>query len=162
MTTVPSNEIESISWSPSNNLSCTDCLNPTVEQLFENSAYTITITNIFGCETSATINIDVEKDRAIYVPNVFTPNNDGINDFFMIFAGVNAQIVSIRNFHVFDRWGEEVYSSTDFPPNDATYGWDGKLRGQEMNPAVFVYWFEVEFLDGEKVIYEGDVALRRN
>ena len=162
ITNVPSDEIETITWTPANNLSCTDCLNPTVEQLFNNGTYTITITNIYGCETSASISIDVEKDRAIFVPNVFTPNNDGNNDFFMIFAGPSAQIVSIKNFHVFDRWGEVVYTATEFQPNDSTYGWDGTLRGQKMNPAVFVYWFEVEFLDGETVIFEGDVALRRN
>jgi hypothetical protein len=52
-----------------------------------------------------------------------------------------------------------MYGATDLPPNDTNYGWDGSFRGREMDPAVFVYVAEVEFIDGEVFEFIGDVAI---
>ncbi|MFK7774392.1 MAG: choice-of-anchor L domain-containing protein [Saprospiraceae bacterium] len=160
-TNIPTSDIASISWTPSHHLSCDDCLNPKVEQLFENATYTVTIVNNNGCKTKATININVDKARAIYIPNVFTPNGDGENDVFMIYAGDLSQIKQINTFMIYDRWGATIFKATDFSPMDPQYGWDGIFKGESMNPQVFVYWAEIEFIDGLKVMYKGDVALRK-
>ena len=136
-------------------------MNPIVENLFESATYTLTITNIYGCITSAQITVNIDKSRAIYIPNVFTPNEDGNNDIFMIFAGDLDQIKTVHTLRIYDRWGEEVFRQDEFMPMDPAYGWDGKLRGQPMNPQVFVYWTEIEFIDGIKILYKGDVALRK-
>ena len=58
-------------------------------------------------------------------------------------------------------FGEVVFENENFQPNDSTEGWDGFFNGEKMNPAVFVYFAEIEFKDGRKIIYKGDVALRK-
>ena len=77
---------------------------------------------------------------------------------FMIFAN-NDKVKKINTFQVYDRWGEQVYLAENFDPNDPDYGWDGKLNEERLNPAVFVYWAEIEFIDGVTIIYKGDVTL---
>jgi large repetitive protein len=73
----------------------------------------------------------------------------------------NPAIRTIRNMTVFDRWGSKVFQAQNIAPNDEEAGWNGNFRGQALNPAVFVYYIEVEFLDGEIVIVKGDVTLVR-
>ena len=160
-TNIPTTDIASISWTPSHHLSCDDCLNPKVEGLFDDATYTLTIVNNNGCKISAKIKINVDKARAIYIPNVFTPNGDGENDIFMIYAGDLSQIKQVNTFMIYDRWGETIFKAADFGPMDPQSGWDGTFKGETMNPQVFVYWAEIEFIDGLKVMYKGDVALRK-
>ena len=69
--------------------------------------------------------------------------------------------VEIKSFLVFNRWGETVFERYNFQPNDPSLGWDGRFRGQMMNAAVFVYYLEVEFIDGETELFKGDVMLMR-
>ncbi len=157
---IPDPMIDTIVWSPVEGLSCTNCLDPFVMPLDE-IAYTVTVTDLDGCTASDQIILRVKKDRDVFIPNVFSPhNNDGINDEFMIF-GNEKVIVKINSFQVFDRWGELVWEDFDFQPNDPSRSWDGKLKGEPMNPAVFVYWAEIEFIDGVKKLYKGDVTLMR-
>lgn len=153
------NQIDSIIWMPTEGLSCTDCLNP-IAQPTQSTEYTVRIIDINGCEATGRILVDVRNDQAIYIPNAFSPNNDGINDLFMIFARDNS-VERIRTFLVFDRWGDLVHEYENFQPNDPAAGWDGRFRGQLMNPAVFAYFAIVDFRDGQEVLYEGDVTLVR-
>ncbi|MEM6964021.1 MAG: choice-of-anchor L domain-containing protein [Bacteroidota bacterium] len=161
-TNIPPNEIAGVEWLPAFRLSCTDCLNPVAQGLKEDMTYTVTVTNIYGCKTSASITINVERARNIFIPNVFSPNNDGENDVFMIFGGKLEQIKKVHTFQIYDRWGEQVYRQDDFiMPMNPLSGWDGTLRGKPLNPQVFVYYAEIEFIDGYTERFEGDVALRR-
>ncbi|MBK9793182.1 MAG: PKD domain-containing protein [Sphingobacteriales bacterium] len=99
----------------------------------------------------------------VYIPNVFTPNNDGKNDYFTVYGGVNVK--RINNLKIFDRWGEMVFDKNNFPPNLEIEGWDGSIKHKDnstpFNTAVFVYSAEVEFINGEKEIFKGDVTLIR-
>jgi hypothetical protein len=52
-----------------------------------------------------------------------------------------------------------VFEKKDFPPNDPTFGWNGKRQNRELQPAVYVYFAEIEFTDGEIIIKKGDVTL---
>ena len=54
-----------------------------------------------------------------------------------------------------------MFEAFNFQPNDPSQGWDGKLKGQKCNPAVYVYWAEVELFDGTRQIVKGDVTLVR-
>ena len=67
----------------------------------------------------------------------------------------------IKSFQVFSRWGNLVYEYADFLPNTPAHGWDGTFQSQVMNPDVFVWYAEVEFIDGEVIVLKGDVALIR-
>ena len=77
---------------------------------------------------------------------------------FHIFAD-DKQILQIDKFQVYDRWGEMVFTDSDFQPNDPAHGWDGRLRGKLMVPAVFVYYAEIRLIDGRVLLYKGDVTL---
>ena len=105
-------------------------------------------------------NFPVENNLQLFIPNAFTPNDDGFNDIFYINAN-DLMIKQVNKFQIFTRWGELVFTDEDFQPNTPDHGWDGFFKGEKMNPAVFVYFAEIEFRDGFKIIYRGDVALRK-
>jgi gliding motility-associated-like protein len=101
----------------------------------------------------------VEHDIDIYVPNVFSPNEDGINDHLLISAGTDVE--EIESFTIFDRWGNVIYLNEQFKPNDPSEAWDGKRKGGTMNPGVFAYKMIAKFEDGRLEIRYGDVTLMR-
>ena len=150
--------IQVIEWRPDSTLSCLDCIDP-IATPFTTTTYQATASNERGCESTDQITIFVEKNRDVYFPNVFTPNGDGNNDMFYPQSGNIVEKIHV--FQVYTRWGEVVYEVKDVLPNDMSIGWDGTFKGQKLNPAVFVYYADVEFIDGVKLILKGDVALRR-
>ena len=69
---------------------------------------------------------------------------------------------SIETFRVFDRWGGMVFESPSaILPNEPRLGWNGVTDGQPVNAGVYVYYFQVRFINGELVEYAGDVAVLR-
>ena len=155
----PEMEIDTIIWSPSEGLSCADCLNPEITGITEGGQYTVTVIHENGCQTSDEIILRVGKSRDIFIPNVFSPHNeDGYNDIFMIY-GDNDKIKEINTFRIFDRWGEVVFEANNFQANDPSNGWDGYFKNERLNSGVFVYFAEIEFIDGVKKIYAGDVTI---
>ena len=147
------------SWSPED----VDCLGQDCDRVrvgpFDNTTYTVTVQNAAGCLADTDILVRVLKRRPVYIPNGFSPNSDGSNDRFNLFAG--PAISGIERLRIYDRWGELLYEGTDLTPGTPTEGWDGNFRGQPMNPGVFIYIFEVRFIDGEIRQYSGDVTLIR-
>lgn len=159
LTSLPTSEIASIEWKSDSTLSCLDCLSP-IAKPRQQTDYFVKITSKDGCTAESNTTVFVKKEVNIYVPNAFSPNGDGNNDVFMIFAGGNS-IQIIKSFFVFDRWGESVYEYFDFQPNNPAYGWDGNTRDTPMNSAVFVWFAEVELIDGSTRLLKGDVTLVR-
>ena len=159
--TLTSDQIDTLIWSPDNILSCVDvtCLEAVV-QTFSTVTLTATVWDINGCEASDDIMITVQKGRKIFIPTSFSPNDDGINDFFYIF-GNERQISRIKKFAVYNRWGNVLYEALDFAPNDESKGWDGRFKNILQNPGVFVYVAEIEYIDGISEILTGDVTLVR-
>lgn len=151
--------VDNWSWSPADYLSCLDCPDPTVLQPGADIAYTLTALSVDGCAVSDEVSITVVKSRNIFVPNAFSPNNDGINDWLTVFAGPN--VSQVRNFQVFDRWGNQLFRAAALKPGDLSSGWDGTFRGALMDAGVYVWFAEVAFVDGEVLIFEGDVMLVR-
>ncbi len=154
---LPPDSLDNITWFPPQLVSCDTCLNTFVAPTSQ-TTFTITVESN-GCVDSDDLTLFVKKDRPVYVPNAFSPNGDGINDVFMIFAG--KEVTRIKSFLVFDRWGETVYQYYLFPPNDQEFSWDGRHRGERLNSAVFTWYAEIEFVDGKVILYEGDVTLMR-
>lgn len=148
------------SWNPLDSLHClnTDCdnirLNPT-----STTTYTVTVVNDSLCFATDELVIHVIKNRPIYPPNAFSPNNDGINDFYTLFSGPAVREIQI--IQIFDRWGELVFEARDIPTNNPPLGWDGTFRGQLMKPGVFTFYAQVLFIDGAVEIVEGDITLLR-
>jgi gliding motility-associated-like protein len=145
-------------WSPPDGLSCSDCPRPWARP-FATQLYTLVVTDENGCGAKDELLITVLLNRQIYIPNAFSPNGDGINDEFMIYAGGNVK--GVREFLIFDRWGEKVFEDYDFLPNDPQHGWAGMFKGKPMDPAVFVYKAEIEYVDGAVEVFYGDATLVR-
>lgn len=152
--------VAQVSWSNNGQLSCYDCTDP-VASLVEPTTFTVTVTDTAGCVQTLEVFVDVDDRRFVYIPNIFSPNRDGINDEFRIFTGFGVD--RVNNFRIFDRWGQLVYERFDLLPNNGigSEGWDGTRNGEQMLPGVYVYVAEVEFADGKVVIYRGDVTLVR-
>ncbi len=125
----------------------------------QTTTYSITVFNESGCLSTDEVTVTVEKKKLVYVPNAFSPNSDGDNDVFMIYGGND--VLKIKSFQIFNRWGAVVFEQNEFQPNDPQYGWDGTYKGQTLNPGVFVYFAEIEFIDGKVEIFKGDLTLFR-
>lgn len=148
---------ESLTWSPLDS----GMVQGKPQQLLrphQTTTYRVTV-EAQGCVSTDFITITIAKRRTIFVPTAFSPNGDGNNDRFYLQTGPDVQ--RIKSFQIFDRWGTLVYSAGPFPPNDPSLGWDGTYQGRLLNPAVFVFFAEVEFIDGWVETVKGDVALMR-
>lgn len=160
MPSVPLWQLDTIMWSPPELFPCPEM--PCDQQEIaptEETDVRVTIIDENGCVADNLLSLFVRKDRNIYVPNSFSPNGDGVNDVFMIFAGKD--VTEVKSFLVFNRWGETVFQYHDFEPNNPAFGWDGTHRGQVMNPAVFTWYAIVEFIDGKEKLFKGDVILMK-
>lgn len=144
-------------WSPDESLTCNDCKNPTAFP-FVTTTYHLTSVNATGCPAVDSVTVFVNPKKPLFVPNVFTPNDDGINDYFYVFGNPAIKLVNMK---IFDRWGGKVFEANGIAANDEQAGWDGNIRGKQATPQVFVFYIEVEFLDGEIVIVKGDVTLAK-
>ena len=157
---LPLDSITSVVWTPAfDSSACPGCLTQTVMPLVT-TAYSIAVSSSNGCHDDDRILVIVDRRRQVYVPNIFSPNDDGVNELLNIFAKPGS-VRNIKTFQVYSRWGESLYSLEDFLPNDELIGWNGKYRGQQMNPGVYVWMMEVEFIDGVTELYKGDVTLYR-
>lgn len=147
-------------WSPATALSCADCPNPIARPETE-TTYSLTVTDKNGCRQSAQTIVKLRSlgERNIYFPTAFSPNDDGINDIFTIYAGTD--VTKIKAFKVFDRWGSLLFDNDSLMPNLDEDGWDGGWRGKKMPVGIYTWFAEVEWLDGEAVMYEGEVLLVR-
>jgi gliding motility-associated-like protein len=160
MLNVPMSSIASIEWTPDEQMSCHDTM--CIEQdilVLARTEVQARITDINGCTAIASLLLNIDKEYKVYIPNVFTPNEDGPNDRFTVYG--NEEIEQIVLLEIFDRWGNNVFINEEFPPNESQYGWDGFFKGQLMNPAVFVYHAIVLLSNGETQHYAGDVTLIR-
>jgi len=123
------------------------------------TTYSVTVTDANACSVSDEITIRVNVERDVFIPNVFSPNFDGSNDVFTIFGGIG--VARVNTFQIFDRWGAKVHEASDFPPNSSEFGWDGRQRGSPVAQGVYVYYIEVDFVDGSSDSYRGDVTVLR-
>ena len=152
------NDHATIEWSTSD-LDCTtaDCLK--VEFLpvgTQTISVTVTDSTSF-CTATDKILINVLKTYKVYIPDAFSPNNDGVNDKLGIY-GANS-VARIKQFKVFDRYGALMYAENNFQPNDDSIGWDGSWKGKQLSTGVYVFFAEIEFIDGEVEIFKGDVTI---
>ncbi len=141
-------------------IECDSCLITSVMP-DETTEYAITLIDDNGCEISASIIVQViELGIDVYVPNVFHPDGDGMNDYFFPMSADN-EIESVNYMTVFDRWGNRIFHREKFSSGDPSLGWDGLFKGNEVNPGVFVYLMEVVLASGEIRLLKGDVTVIR-
>jgi len=153
--------IDSIFWleSPGDStLSCYDCLTPEANPL-QDSFYELFAVDANGCTASDEIFINVDSDRNVFIPNVFSPYKvDGFNDFFSPFTGIGVE--QVLSFDIYDKWGEQVFAKEPFlPGRSEAEGWDGTFRGKLAHKGVYFYAIRVQFIDGVILTYRGDVTI---
>lgn len=107
-------------------------------------------------ECTATDSITIHRSCYIDLPNVFTPNGDGVNDYFFP-RGLLTR--GVTNFHmqIFNRWGQIVYESRNLTDR----GWDGRFNGDPVQEGVYVYHVSAGFRNGGVERYQGNVTLLR-
>ena len=151
-------DIYGYAWDNVESLSCSDCKDPIASPSIP-TTYIVTVSNEFGCKTRDDISISIRCDNSqAFIPNTFTPNNDGHNDkFFMSGKGIRI----ITKFSVWNRWGEMVFSTQNINVNDPKAGWDGTVNGKPLDPDVFVYMIEAICDLGDVLKYKGDISLIR-
>ena len=126
----------------------------------ETGLYSVQVSN--GCEV-VSVNIDVDREiepneTGMYIPNAFSPNDDGPNDQFMVYPGPEIQFEDY-SFRVFDRWGNNLFLS-----ENQSDGWNGKTQNQKVKPGVYIWQLQATVnICGkmEKVTKSGEVVLLR-
>jgi len=127
----------------------------TTTALEENNIFSATVTNEFGCACTFNQPVTAILPRN-ELPNVFTPDNDGFNDFFKVVFVPNQGNIQVKTLRVYNRWGDLVYNNEN---PDA--GWDGTYKNKPAPADVYVYIAELEFPNGSVEIKQGDITLIR-
>lgn len=123
----------------------------------ETTVYKVFVRDSLNCTDEETVIITVNTPESLFFPTAFSPDGNGNNDIYYIFA--DEDVRQIKTFYIFDRWGTLVFEQTNFQPNDPNFGWDGTHKGRRMKPAVFVFTAEVEYIDGRTELVKGDFVL---
>lgn len=154
-----SEPVNNTRWEALDNIFC-DTLCERIELLPQNSMEIVLTaqTSDKGCLSWDSLKINVREVRKIYIPNAFSPNQDGINDYFTV-LGSDPNVQLINNFSVYSRWGELVFQAKNFQLNDAQNKWDGTFKGEPTAAGIYIYSAEVLFLDGRVDLYKGDVTI---
>jgi gliding motility-associated-like protein len=95
---------------------------------------------------------DYNSECGIYVPNYFSPNNDGKNDQLCLYSNCFQAV----DFSIYDRWGEKVFGTSD--PKEC---WDGNYKGKPMSTAVFAYQLKATLITGRVISQKGAISLAR-
>ncbi|MFK7934095.1 MAG: proprotein convertase P-domain-containing protein, partial [Saprospiraceae bacterium] len=138
-------------------LSCNECENTFVKPM--NPLYVeVYAVDANGCEAEDRLQVMVEKDRVVLVPTGFTPDGNSRNDKLMVHGAEGSMI---KTFKVFDRWGELMYENLEFSINDLEAGWDGNFRNSPAPAGIYVWYLEVEYIDGVTETLKGSTTLIR-
>ncbi len=138
-----------ITWIAGEDIICAVC--PITQIMPKNSGcYKAQAINEFGCKAFDDVCIEVTNNYNIYIPNVFTPNEDGLNETFKVHGTGISDVTLI----IYDRWGEKLATTTDMDK-----GWDGSYKGKLCKNEVYVYLVTFTSLDGKKHTRKGHVTL---
>lgn len=137
------------SWSPTSGLTAGDVADPIAAPV-STTIYTLT-TQINGC--TVTDDVIVEVIRRVVPPNTFTPNGDGINDFWEIPGMTEYPDAAV---YIYDRWGQRVFYSTGYREP-----WDGTNNGKKLSDATYYYHIELNQIEGRSPPYKGFISIVR-
>lgn len=144
-----------ILWTPATGLSNVASADP-IASPNSTTEYIVSLTDGQGCSRTDTVKITVIdficEEPYIYLPNAFTPNDDGQNDVLYL----RGNLIEEMYLAIYNRWGELVFESTS-----PQVGWDGTYKGMKCDPAVFVYYFTVKCPGGVEFFKKGNVTLIR-
>jgi gliding motility-associated-like protein len=111
------------------------------------------------CTDTAVSVVRTHIEKSVFVPDAFTPNKDQLNDILYVLAGPDA--ATLKDFGIYNRWGQRVFLVQNVSPNNPAFGWDGKINGQDGAPGTYVYFVTMAFTDGSQQTFKGTVVLIR-
>jgi gliding motility-associated-like protein len=149
---------DSLVWKMGDSIICINCAFIEFEA-YLSGQITLEAYDIRGCFISKYVTFLVVRKRDVYIPNIFSPNGDNLNDFFTMFT--DSDVKEITVLEVYTRWGDLVFRKTNFQPNDPSAGWDGTFRGEQLNPGVYVYRMEIIYGDDLRDNLAGDITIIR-
>ena len=153
---VPFDSLASVEWNGLMNPDCPGCLTQAVAPIIT-TTYSISVSTLDGCHDEDALTLFVENDNNVYVPNIFSPNGDGVNDEFVI--SIKNGVEKITSFIIYDRWGNVLYERVNALPGEIR--WDGTFHDQVINPGVFAYRLILEYGGGEQDVLYGDLTIVR-
>lgn len=150
-------DINSIVWTINGSEFCDDKECTSINPILEiDSDLEVAIFYNDGCVTTSMIRILVEeKEPELFIPNIFSPNNDGLNDHWFVVK--NKEEITLMEIKVYDRWNNLVYLQKGDQSN-SEMKWDGKFKGYNLQPGVYVYAVTYAANDKVETVY-GDVTL---
>ncbi len=143
--------IYSYQWSPPGGLSCDTCEQPLAIPS-NTTIYRVVVENEHGCIEKDSVQIIVEDKDGIYIPGAFSPNSDGVNDYFQVYFRDPDTFVS--KMRVFDRWGSLIFNC-----EGSDCSWDGKSKTVPVLPGVYIYYIEVLLPNGDIIQKEGEIVV---
>ena len=163
-----SNQVDAVySWRPELFLSNPDISNPvcTPER---SMVYYVYATNPTGCVRVDTVRVTlkINREEELYIPNAFTPNDDGVNDLFYVRTS-SPSVHSLDYFRIYDKYNTLVFDAhgmdktTLITPETPKYGWDGTHLGQKAEAGSYRYVIAVRFVDQKVSIFSGTLQLIR-
>jgi gliding motility-associated-like protein len=141
-------------WEPGDDLSCDRCPNPTFTGT-RSRTYTVRGVTESGCRRSRSVRIQVDGEYNVLFPNVFSPNDNGLNDVFKP-GGLGVELTLDYYLSIYDRWGEKLFETVH-----PAEGWDGTYRGEGVQEGVYMYYARVTLENGERKMFKGTVTLLR-
>ncbi len=148
----------SYKWLWAETLSCYDCANP-VANTVSTTQYQVKVKNEYSCTDTSLITIKTFTNTVINIPTAFTPDGNGQNDIFYVIGTKDIQ--QVKDFSIFNRWGQKVFAVGNVPANDKQFGWNGKINGTLGAPGGYVYNITIELSKGITQSYKGVVMLIR-
>lgn len=121
----------------------------------EEVTFTVTATDQNGCEGDDEISFKIKPVQCtedVFLPTAFSPNADGNNEILFVRSAYPIEMELV----VYNRWGQEVFSS-----KDQNVGWDGTLRGEALAPDTYAYWLKAKCAEGDEIVKRGNISLIR-
>jgi gliding motility-associated-like protein len=139
-------------------LDCNTCQNTSGMPL-NTYTYILTIENEEGCIAEDFVNVRVNKERNVFSPNILRVNSLSNNDRF--FLSGNQKISKGKSLNIYDRWGNNVFSISNFELNDNSVSWNGMFNGKPVAIGVFTWVAEIEYIDSFIQVIKGDITIVR-
>lgn len=151
-------DVVSYNWLPTTRLNCTNCPTPQANPQYT-TKYTVDIQDRHGCTNSGEITVIVVCGKEnVFIPNTFSPNGDGRNEYF--YPKGNG-LYRIKSMRIFNRWGEVVFEKNEFAANDPSAGWNGMFKGKMASPDTYIYTMEILCENNTIIPVKGNVTLIR-
>lgn len=154
---IPSKEIVQVNWSEP-----VDCIAPCLDVKIsptEAQEVMATLETTKGCLASDAVSIQVVERKTWFYPTAFSPNGDGVNDRFTLYADTGIQ--TIQYLRIYDRWGNLVFERLNFPPNQDSYGWVGTINEDELPTGTYLFQATLLIPNGDSEHISGAFTLLR-